>query len=166
MRVLAFDPGYGITGWGCVEDPPLRALGYGAILTSAELPHANRLASLAAEARALLSEHRPEAVIVETLFVHRNQKTAGGVYEARGVLLCAAAEAGLDVIELGPMQIKKAVTGSGRAEKSAVHDMVQRLLSISKKIRPDDTADALAGAVAGIFAARSRRAASRLGGLR
>lgn len=164
MRVLAFDPGYGITGWGSVEDPPLRALGYGAVSTSGDLAHASRLAFLAAQARQIIQEQKPAAIVVETLFVHKNQKTAGGVYEARGVLLCAAAEAGVDVIELGPMQIKKAVTGSGRAEKSAVHDMVQRLLSIQKKIRPDDTADALAGAVAGLFAARSRAVSKRLGG--
>lgn len=166
MRVLAFDPGYGITGWGCVEDPPLRAAGYGAVLTSGDLPHAKRLSLLYGEARRIISECCPEAVIVETLYIHKNQKTAGGVYEARGVLLCAAAEAGLDVIELGPTQIKKAVTGSGRAEKSAVHDMVQRLLSISEKIRPDDTADALAGAVAGIFAARTLKVKNRLGASR
>lgn len=163
MRVLAFDPGYGITGWGCVEDPPLRSAGYGAIVTSGDLTHAKRLALLSKEARRILAEHMPEAVIVETLFIHKNQKTAGGVYEARGVLLCAAADAGLDVIELGPMQIKKAVTGSGRAEKSAVHDMVQRLLSISAKIRPDDTADALAGAVAGLFAAKALKVKKRMG---
>lgn len=154
MRILAFDPGYGITGWGLVEEP-LRAVAYGAIMPPASLAHAERLALIAQETRKLLAEHKPEAVVVETLFVHKNQRTAGGVYEARGVILCAAAEAGKNVIELGPMQIKKAVTGSGRAEKSQVHDMIKRLLRIEGRIRPDDTADALAGAVAGIIAAKA-----------
>ncbi len=162
MRVLAFDPGYGITGWACVEEPPLKPVGFGAILTDTKDEHALRLLRILTDARELLRELKPDVAVVETLFVNRNAKTAGGVYEARGVILAACAEAGVEVCELGPTTIKKAVTGSGQAKKPAVHTMVQRLLGIREAIRPDDTADALAGAIAGILAAKGRRVKERI----
>lgn len=162
MRILAFDPGYAITGWGIVEDPPLRAIAFGAITTPATEKPERRLFKILEASRALIREHKPGAVVVETLFVNKNAKTAGGVYEARGVILAAIGESDLELISLGPGTIKKAVTGNGQAKKNAVHTMVQKLLGISHVIRPDDTADALAGAIAGLFAAKRNLVQKRI----
>jgi crossover junction endodeoxyribonuclease RuvC len=162
MRILAFDPGYGITGWGVVDEPPLTAVEYGAIETNARDKHEVRLLEIFHTSRELIARFKPSCIVVETLFVSKNAKTAGGVYESRGVILAACAESGTEVIELGPTTIKKTVTGSGQATKQSVHQMVKRLLGISQNIRPDDTADALAGAIAGILAAKSRMVKQRI----
>lgn len=158
MRVIGFDPGYAITGWGLVESTGAGQFvtsGYGAILTDAGLPVQERLRIVFQDVTQLLTQHRPERVIVEQLYFSNNQKTAGGVYQARGVILAACGLAGLDVLELGPGQVKQCVTGSGRAGKGEILRMVQRLLGIAEAITPDDTADALAVAIAGIIASQS-----------
>ncbi len=153
MRVMGIDPGYGITGWGVVETAPsLRAVQYGAILTDDEKPLYRRLHELQEHMHQLLEKYTPEAVVVENLYHSRNVTTSGGVYQARGVILSSVAARDLPLLELDPVTIKKAVTGNGRATKRDVTLMVRRLLSISDEIRPDDTADALAGAIAGSFA--------------
>lgn len=159
MRVLGLDPGYGITGWGVVETGPahnaFRCRAFGVISTAPGGPMPERLEELYDAAAALLSEQSPQYVVVEQLFVNRNLKTAGDVYQARGVLLLAAQQAGAEILTVNPARVKQMITGSGRAGKRDVMLMVQRLLGITKAIRPDDAADALAGALCGVFLLRS-----------
>lgn len=158
MRVIGFDPGYAITGWGAVESPgagEFVSRGYGAILTDAGLPVQERLRIIFQDTTRLLQEIRPERIVIEQLYFSNNQKTAGGVYQARGVILAACGLAGLDVLELGPGQVKQTITGSGRAGKGEILRMVQRLLGINQPITPDDTADALAVGIAGIITLQS-----------
>ncbi len=123
---------------------------YGAILTEADLPVAQRLRVILEDTLALLREHRPDHAVVEQLYFSTNRKTAGGVYQARGVILAACGLEDIAVLEPGPGQVKLIVTGSGRADKSEIIRMVERLLGIAGPIEPDDTADALAAGIAGV----------------
>ncbi len=160
VKILGIDPGYGIVGWGLVE-PGVGSLTagkplYGVIRTSAGTPSHERMAIILRDTTELLNTYLPDCVVVEKLYMNKNIKTAGEVFQARGVILAAIAEFGCEIIEINPNQIKHMVTGRGNAGKAEVTLMVQRLLNIQKKITPDDAADALAGAVAGSFLMQSR----------
>jgi crossover junction endodeoxyribonuclease RuvC len=96
---------------------------------------------------ALLARHRPDCVAVENIFYARNVRSALKLGHARGVAILAAAEAGLPVIEYAPAEIKRAVVGYGRAEKSQMQRMVQLLLGLDAPPSPHDAADALAVAI-------------------
>ncbi len=150
MRVIGFDPGYGITGWGVVErKPDLAAVDYGAIMTSPGIAMGERLLQIFNETQDILHRLQPSVAVVEMLFFNQNRTTAGPVYEARGVILAALAGCSIPVLELGPGTIKQAVTGHGRSAKPEMMRMVERILGLSR-VRPDDAADALAAAIAGI----------------
>jgi len=152
MRILGIDPGYAITGWGIIESAPSPvSVDYGAILTDSSLELSRRLSLLFEQMEELVAKYRPEWTVIEKLHFGRNTTTAEGVYEARGVLLLAVERGGSSLLELSPTRIKQAVTGSGRGEKRDVIRMVERLLQLDEPIRPDDTADALAAAIAGSF---------------
>lgn len=156
MRVIGFDPGYGITGWGVVEGvSTYRSPAYGAITTSPDQPLEKRLHEIHVRVVDLLKEFKPDHAVVEKLYFSKNRTTAEGVYESRGVILAAIGGSHTNLIELSPGSIKQAVAGSGRATKADVIRMVMRLLNINETIKPDDTSDALAGALAGIFTAES-----------
>ncbi|MCB1317471.1 MAG: crossover junction endodeoxyribonuclease RuvC [Leptospiraceae bacterium] len=164
MRILGLDPGYGRTGWGVVEylpkgnpDRQLQALEFGVMETASADSLSVRLYELQRGIQAIIARHRPEAALMERLFFNQSTTTAAGVYQAQGVLLAALGAAEIECLELTPGQIKQAVTGSGRAGKPAVMDMVCRLLNIKAPIRPDDAADALAAAIAGVHTVRSRK---------
>lgn len=148
--VLGFDPGYATTGWGALARVAggIAVSGYGTIETLAGQPMEQRLWQLWQDAQRLIAEYRPECCVVEKLFFSRNQKTAVGVYQARGVLLALIGQAGLPVLELSPQEIKQSLTGSGRAGKKDVLRMVERLLGVQPQ--KDDAADALAAAMAGL----------------
>ena len=149
MIVLGIDPGTARTGYGIVsrEGSALRMLDYGCIETIDDRPLAARLLLIHEGISDLIETHRPEAVGVERLFFNKNVQTAFAVGQARGVVLFTAAQHGLPVTELGPHEVKLAVTGYGRATKDQVQRMVQLLLAMSELPRPDDAADALAVAV-------------------
>ena len=112
--------------------------------TSASLPE--RLADLAAQLEALLAQHRPEAAAVEEVFVNKNPQSTLKLGQARGVVLMVAARSGISVGEYAARLVKKAVVGTGGADKSQVHAMVARLLP-GAKIAGPDAADALAVAI-------------------
>ncbi|MBE7438718.1 MAG: crossover junction endodeoxyribonuclease RuvC [Spirochaetales bacterium] len=148
--VLGFDPGFAITGWGALEKKEHKVVvrGYGTLETAPADAMTLRLSRLFTDVNALIAEFRPERCVVERLFFTRNQKTAAGVYQARGVILAAIGLAGLPLLELTPQEIKQALTGSGRASKSDVLRMVERLLGV--RPQRDDAADGLACALAGL----------------
>jgi crossover junction endodeoxyribonuclease RuvC len=149
MIVLGIDPGTAATGYGIVERTGnrLRAVDYGCLETTAALELPERLLHIHQGIAELILTHRPALLGVERLFFNRNVMTAFAVGQARGVVLLAAAEAGVPVFEYGPHEVKMAVTGYGRAGKEQVQKMVQAVLGMDVLPRPDDAADALAVAI-------------------
>jgi len=147
--VLGIDPGTAITGYGLVrgEGEALVLVEYGTVTTPAGEPLAARLVMLYRGLLELITQHRPDAVAVEELFFAQNTRTALAVGQARGVVLLAAANAGLPVHEYTPLQVKQALTGYGRAAKAQVQQMVRWLLHLEQSPQPDDAADALAVAI-------------------
>jgi len=146
MLVLGLDPGLATTGYGFVEGDgqKLTAVAYGVLRTPPHTPLATRLLQLHEQLSQLLAQYRPAVVALEELFFSTNARTAIIVGEARGVLLFTAAEAGLEVAEYTPLQVKQAITGYGQAAKSQVQQMVRILLNLAEIPYPDDAADALA----------------------
>lgn len=149
MVVLGIDPGYAIMGYGVVENrgTSLRAVDFGVIETTADMPFPERLERLYAGTRQLVAKFRPAHVAFEELFFYRNVTTAIQVGAGRGVALLAAQQSGLPLYEYTPMQIKLAVTGNGHADKKQVQHMVRALVGLSCIPKPDDAADALAVAI-------------------
>ncbi len=148
--VLGIDPGTATTGYGLVrlrEDDSLEAVTFGVIQTSPRTPAHQRLLQLYQDLKAILLLHRPQSCAVEKLFFQRNITTAIAVGQARGVILLALAEAGLEVAEYTPNEIKQAVAGYGSARKRQMQDMVRVLLGLPEIPQPDDAADALAVAI-------------------
>jgi crossover junction endodeoxyribonuclease RuvC len=148
--VLGIDPGTATTGYGLVRDLPdssLQVVEYGTFVTPAGLPAPERLSMLYHHLQEILLLHRPDSAAVEKLFFQSNVKTAIAVGQARGVVLLALAEAGLDIAEYTPNEVKQAVAGYGSADKKQVQEMVRVLLAMPHIPRPDDAADALAVAI-------------------
>jgi crossover junction endodeoxyribonuclease RuvC len=150
MVVVGIDPGTATTGYGFIQESPqgdLQLIDYGVITTLAgELPE-QRLLTLYRKLTELFLLHRPESGAVEKLFFQRNVTSAIAVGQARGVVLLALAEIGIQVSEYTPMQVKQAVAGFGGAEKIQVQQMVKAILQLEDIPRPDDAADALAVAI-------------------
>ncbi|MBQ3069191.1 MAG: crossover junction endodeoxyribonuclease RuvC [Clostridia bacterium] len=149
MVILGVDPGYAIVGWGAVsyEHGRYQPLCFGAITTPAHTPFNARLLQIYRDTKLILDKVKPQALAIEKLYFTNNKTTAVQVCEARGVILLAAEEAGVEVFEYTPLQVKSAVTGYGQAEKPQVMEMTRRLLKLKETPRPDDTADALAIAI-------------------
>ena len=157
MRVLGIDPGYAIVGWGVVDYVGNRfaPVDFGAVTTGAGLPFEQRLSEVYDGVCEVIHRTRPEVLVIEKLFYQHNQTTVIGVAEARGVILLAAAQAGVPVFEYTPMQVKQAVTGYGKAVKKQIQEMTRMLLKLPGIQKPDDTADALAMAVTHCHCARN-----------
>ena len=146
MRILGIDPGYGITGFGLVDAQrgQFRLLRCGAITTPAGMDFSARLEIIYEDMRELLKVAQPDVVAIEELFFGQNVTTGIGVAQSRGVILLAIRQAGLEVYQYKPMQVKQAVVGYGNATKHQVQDMTERLLGLSAMPKPDDAADAIA----------------------
>ena len=146
MLILGIDPGYATTGFGLIraERSTYSLLQYGTVTTPPTLTFPHRLAMLYDDTTRLLEVTRPDAVAVEELFWGHNITTGIGVSHGRGVVLLAVEEAGVELFEYTPMQVKQAVVGYGKAEKRQVMDMTRRLLRLDRLPRPDDAADAIA----------------------
>ena len=149
MIVLGIDPGYALMGWGVVESQGsrMRLINYGCLETKAGEPIYVRLRTLQLGLRDILQVYKPDDVAFEELFFYNNITTAMMVSAARGAAIIAAAEYTENLYEYTPMQIKQAVTGSGRADKKAVQQMVKLLLHMDQIPKPDDAADAIACAI-------------------
>ncbi len=148
--VLGIDPGTATTGYGLVrsrEDGTLESVVYGTFQTPAGTEAHHRLSMLFHQMNEVLLLHRPDSVAVEKLFFQRNISTAIAVGQARGVLMLAISEAGLDLAEYTPNEVKQAVAGYGSAGKKQVQEMVRVLLGLPEIPQPDDAADALAIAI-------------------
>jgi crossover junction endodeoxyribonuclease RuvC len=148
VRILGLDPGLGTTGWGLIQADGNRLahIANGQIKTQTSAPLGQRLAALGSELESLIAEQRPDSAAVEEVFVNANPQSTLKLGQARGVVIMIAARSGIDVGEYAARLVKKAVVGTGGAEKAQVHAMVARLLP-GAKIAGPDAADALAVAI-------------------
>ena len=146
MRILGIDPGYGITGFALIESDRTsnRLLRCGAITTPAGMDFSARLEIIYEDMRQLLEVAKPDAVAIEELFFGQNVTTGIGVAQARGVVLLAVRQAGLEITAYKPMQVKQAVVGYGNATKHQVQEMTKRLLQLQALPKPDGAAHAIA----------------------
>lgn len=156
-RVLGLDPGLATTGWAVIEPDAaassrVRALGYGVLTTKPVRERGPRLHEIALKVAELIEVYRPTLAAVERLFFSSNARTAMAVSEARGVLLATLASRGIPVVELNPMEVKKNAVGEGRAVKKQMQAMMTRIFNLAAPPTPDDAADALAIALAGLRA--------------
>jgi crossover junction endodeoxyribonuclease RuvC len=149
VRVLGIDCGSERTGYGVIESDGTahRMVAAGVIRTSPQWPFEKRLLVIANGLRNLIQEQRPESAAVEEVFYSANVKTALKLAHVRGVALLAVAEAGVELAEYSPLEIKTSVVGYGRAEKSQVKTMVQSLLRLTEAVDSEDACDALAVAI-------------------
>ena len=146
-RILGIDPGFDRLGVAIVEGTGQKQnlLHSECVVTSPKQSHEERLLKIGARLREVLEEWEPEALAIEKLFFNKNVSTAIKVAEARGVIIYLAAEAGLEVYEYFPQDVKIAVAGYGHADKTAVEAMTKRLVkrpADAKKL--DDEMDAIA----------------------
>ena len=146
MKILGIDPGYGITGFGLIEAErgQFKLLNCGAITTPANTDFSWRLEVIYNDMVELLRIAQPDVVAIEELFFGQNVTTGIGVAQARGVVLLAIRQAGLEVFSYKPAQVKQALVGYGSASKHQMQDMTMRLLHLNAMPKPDDAADAIA----------------------
>ncbi len=149
MVILGIDPGLASTGYGVVSRRGARlvALDGGVIETAPGLAQERRLAEIHEAVGALIEEHQPGALALEQLYFGQNARTAFAVGQARGAVMLAAGQRGVECFSYTPQQVKGAVCGSGRAAKDQVARMVAVLLSLAHAPGSDHAADALAVAI-------------------
>ncbi|MCP4481206.1 MAG: crossover junction endodeoxyribonuclease RuvC [bacterium] len=148
MKILGIDPGTAIVGWGVIEKGTnINPIAYDSIMTSKKLKLPDRLLQIHTELSHIIKTYQPDVAAVEELFFVKNVTTGMSVSHARGVILLALNQAGVEIFEYKPMQIKQAVTGYGRADKRQVQQMVKATMGLKEIPKPDDTADALAVAL-------------------
>lgn len=159
MIILGLDPGTATTGYGVIQAQGNKITGicYGVIRTPASEAMSKRLRTIYDDVGQLMRTYQPDDVAIEQLYFGRNITTAISVGQARGILLLQAECHGLHIAEYTPMQIKKALVGTGHAEKKQVQYMIQKFLGLDKMPQPDDAADALAVAVCHAHSKRLNR---------
>ncbi|MBX4187566.1 MAG: crossover junction endodeoxyribonuclease RuvC [Candidatus Doudnabacteria bacterium] len=152
MIILGIDPGLGRMGYAIIKSSGSQAIlsECGCITTPPKTSDPGRLLEIKNDLEAIIKKWKPEVMCIESLFFAANSKTAMSVGQARGVALVVAAQHGLDILEMTPLQVKIAITGYGKAEKTQVQKMLLTLLKLQKIPKPDDAADAAAIAWAGI----------------
>ena len=149
MKVIGIDPGTASCGYGIVHerDGRLRAIDHGWWQTPAAQRPELRLRTIFEEVAALIEAHRPDAVALEESFVGADARIALSVGQARGAVMVAAANAGVECAEYPPARVKQVVCGYGRAEKQQVQKMVKAILSLQALPTPTHASDALAVAI-------------------
>lgn len=160
--MLGVDPGTTVTGYGVVDRPvagAARLVECGVVRPLSGSPLAERLSALHEELAHIIARHRPDVIAIESIFVHRNARSALVLGHARGVVLLAAHASGAHVAEYSPAVVKKTVTGSGSATKAQVASMVARLLRLRHAPRPADAADGVAIALTHCMRTRALRRA-------
>jgi crossover junction endodeoxyribonuclease RuvC len=156
MIVIGIDPGLARVGYGVIEvnNRKTEPVCYGCIESGKDRRTSERLLHIYNELAALFEKYPPAHVAVEKLFFTNNISSAMSVSEARGVILLLAEQRHIPIAEYTPNQVKQAITGSGRADKRQMQEMIMRLLYLSEIPRPDDAADALSIALCHIHIMR------------
>lgn len=158
MIILGLDPGFATTGFGIVEHrgSKLIPIHHGVITTPAKMLFSKRLYKISKELDDLFTEYKPDCVAIEEIFFSNNTKTAINVAQARGIMVLACEQHKKNIFNYTPPQVKSGVCGYGGATKQQVQYMVQKLLNLKEKPKPDDAADALAIAICHAHSARIR----------
>jgi crossover junction endodeoxyribonuclease RuvC len=158
MITLGVDPGTALLGFGIVrgEDEP-ELVTFGVVETTTAEPMHRRLVRLYEAVWELIRLHAPDVLAIEQLFFARNVTTALAVGQARGVVLLAAAQHGMDVFEYKPSEVKQTISGYGKADKHQMQEMVRMQLNLPAVPTPDDAADALAVALCHVQMSRMQR---------
>ena len=148
MIILGLDPGLGTTGWGVIaaQGNRLSHIANGQIKTDPKMPLAERLVVLDRALTDVILEYKPDAAAVEEVFVNSNAQSTLKLGQARGVILLGAARGGMTVAEYAARLVKKAVVGTGAADKTQIQAMLKILLP-GAKVAGADAADALAVAI-------------------
>lgn len=151
MIIIGIDPGTTQIGFGIIknENNRFEALDYGIIKNMGKDKLFDYKNTSKAISR-LIKKYNPNVASVEKLFFFKNQKTVMSVGEMRGVIMLTLANHNLPVLEFTPLQVKRSLSGYGRADKNQVQRLVRLILGVKEEIRPDDAADALAIAICGI----------------
>jgi crossover junction endodeoxyribonuclease RuvC len=148
VLILGIDPGTAVTGYGVVRaGAPHVLVECGVIRTKADAPLPKRLHDISEGVRDVIARHKPAAMAVESAFYAKNVRTTLVLGHARGVILLAGEEAGVEIHEYPPAEIKKAVVGTGAATKTQVQLMVAKLLRLKTPPQPSDAADGVAAAL-------------------
>lgn len=166
MIILGIDPGLAHTGWGIVETRGAlcRARAYGCVTTKASEPIDQRLGKIFNEITRAIEIYHPTQLAIEKIFFGENTRSALATAQARGAAIVACSQAGLEVGEYTPMQIKQAVVGTGAADKHQVIYMVRTVLALDHNPHPDHAADALAAAVCHANLNRTKELSRRAAG--
>ncbi|MBI2474425.1 MAG: crossover junction endodeoxyribonuclease RuvC [Candidatus Taylorbacteria bacterium] len=159
MKILAIDPGYDRMGLAILTGDASKPVVVHSecVVTNRKDENSARLWTIVKRLENVIKEFKPETMAVETLLFSVNQKTAIGVAEARGAIICEAGRFGIPVLSLNPNQIKVAVTGYGASKKQGVTDMVKRLAKTRPDIKYDDEYDAIAIGIAGLAINRTMK---------
>lgn len=149
MRILGIDPGFAITGYSIVDyiGNKFTLITSGAITTKAGVSFPLRLTKIFDDLNTIIEEYKPDAISVEELFFNQNTKTAIQVAEARGVVLIVGCKKNIPTFEYTPLQIKQAVVGYGRADKTQVQKMIKTIINVDELPKLDDTTDSIAAAI-------------------
>ncbi|MEW6027682.1 MAG: crossover junction endodeoxyribonuclease RuvC [Planctomycetota bacterium] len=157
MLILGIDPGTRIIGYGVIQtEPKTKVITYGVIKTKDALPKGSKCDATTLSTRLLRSyqqilkiikEYQPDQIVIETVFFSLDAQATIKIGEGRGIALLAAATTSTPVFEYSPAEIKKSVTGNGRADKVQVAEMVKNILSLKEIPKPYDASDALAIAI-------------------
>lgn len=153
MKILGIDPGFERVGIAILEKESgskENVIYSECFKTSPKIKFEERLSLIGQKIRNIINTYRPELLAIETLFLTNNQKTVMHVAEARGVIIYECTEAGLNIFEASPPQIKMAITSYGRASKEDINKMVKLLVNIDKNKKSDDELDAIAIALTGL----------------
>lgn len=158
MIILGVDPGSVITGYAIIkkqkgQNPCLKVIDFGCIITDKFFTTGERLEKIHKEIEKLIKKYKPEVMAVETLFFFKNFKTVMPVSQTKGVILLAAAQKKIPVFEFTPLQMKMAIAGYGRAEKRQIQEMIKKTVDVGKfdlkknNRKKDDAFDALGMAI-------------------
>jgi len=155
LRLLGIDPGSRFTGFACIEsntgEHTFSLLGAGVLKPKSSADYCQRLGVLLSGFQSLLEEYRPDQIIIEKAFVHKNVSSALKLGEVRGAYLATAMQRGAKIGQVAPKKVKKLVTGNGNASKEFVAECVSRLLNLDFSNAKNDVTDAAAIALSCIL---------------
>jgi crossover junction endodeoxyribonuclease RuvC len=162
MIILGIDPGSAITGYAILKNEKgnkqcLKVIDFGCITTDKIMPTGERLEKVYKEITKIIKKYKPDVMSIESLYFFKNLKTVMPVSQAKGVILLAASQKRIPVIEFTPLQVKMTIAGYGRAEKKQIQAMIEKTFDLTKfdmkknNRKKDDAFDALGVAFCACF---------------
>lgn len=143
MKILGIDPGFAILGWSVITSD-LKLIDYGIITTDSGEDFSERIYRIHCGLSEVIREHRPAEAGIEKLFFAKNTTTALAVAQTVGAVILSLKLSGINYCEYTPLQVKRAITGYGRAAKPQMQSVIKTIFNLDSIPKPDDAADALA----------------------